>query len=69
MSTTAKLDVTTNPPTITVVSDERKVDAVVKILTYEIPMKGTLPIEILDKTGRTWKVQSDDGNTAVYVPA
>lgn len=67
MALTASVDLTKNPPTLTVVSDKRKVSVQVSAVGETATATGTFPIKVTDDSGKAWSVQSDDGTTAVYV--
>jgi hypothetical protein len=66
MALTATLDLTKQPPTLTVVSDRRKVEVDVTVLGETVTATGTFPITITDDSGRAWSLKSDDGATAIY---
>lgn len=66
MSLTAKLDLTVNPPTLTVTSDRRKVSVQVTAVGETATATGLFPVTVSDSSGKQWKQVSDDGTTAVY---
>lgn len=66
MSLSATLDLTVTPPTLTVVSDRRKVTVDVHSAGDTATATGTFGVQVQDDSGRVWTAQSDDGTTAVY---
>ena len=66
MALTAKVDLTTTPPTLTVVSDKRKVAVSVTAAGETATGTATFPVKVTDDSGRVWTVKSDDGATATY---
>lgn len=66
MALTGKLDLTTTPATLTVVSDRRKESVTVHSAGEDLTLDGVWPVTVTDSAGRTWTLKSDDGATAVY---
>jgi hypothetical protein len=58
---TASIDETVTPPTLTVVSDRRKVS----VTAVGETVVATFPVHVTDAS-RTWVAVSDDGTTAVF---
>lgn len=66
MSLSASLDLNATPPTLTVVSDRRKVSVNVTVLGETVNASGLFPVTVTDSSGRVWTQKSDDGTTAVF---
>lgn len=66
MALTAAVDVTATPPTLTVVSDKRKVAVTVTAAGETATGNAMFPVTVTDTSGRVWTVKTDDGVTAVY---
>lgn len=62
----SKIDTTVTPATLTVISDKRKISAVVTTAGENVTLTGLFPVTIVDASGKVWVVKSDDGLTAVY---
>lgn len=63
---TAVVDVSAARPVLTVVSDRRVVGVSVSSVGETAVGTATYPVHLVDSTGRTWTLVSDDGVTAVY---
>lgn len=66
MTISASVDLTKTPPTLTVVSDKRKVTVTVTSAGETATGTATYPVVVVDSSGKTWAVKSDDGVTAVF---
>jgi predicted methyltransferase len=66
MTLSAKVDLTVNPPVLTVVSDKRKVSVQVTAVGETVTATGLFPVTVTDSSGKAWKAVSDDGTTATF---
>lgn len=66
MTLKASVDLSATPPTLTVVSDRRKVSVQVSAVGETATATGAFPVTVTDGSGRVWTAKSDDGVTAVY---
>lgn len=66
MTLSANLDLTKTPPTLTVVSDRRKLSVDVTAVGETVKCTGTFDVTVTDDSGRVWTKKTDDGSTAVY---
>ena len=66
MALAATVDLSKNPPTLTVVSDKRIVTVTVAAAGETATGTAVYPVTVTDSSGRTWSKKSDDGATAVF---